>query len=72
MKAVRPHLVFFCVHRTALSQLRSGFCSFLNSYREKIGIAGDPSCPSCGWSDHTTDHLFDCPSHPTSLVTRDQ
>ena len=58
-------------HRTALSQLRSGYCSFLNSYRARIGMAGDPSCPSCGAGDHTTGHLFDCPSHPTDLRVPD-
>ena len=54
-------------YRTALSQLRSGHCRFLNSYRARIGVADDPSCPSCGAGDHTTSHLFACPSHPTTL-----
>ena len=59
-------------HRTALSQLRSGYCSFLNSYRARIGVAGaSPSCPSCNSPVHTSGHLFTCPSHPTSLTTLD-
>ena len=58
-------------HRTALSQLRSGYCRFLDSYRARIGKASDPSCPSCGTGDHTTGHLFACPSHPTDLQVQD-
>merc|ERR1712074_433299 len=58
-------------YRTALSQLRSGFCSSLNSFLERIGRAPDALCPSCRGSPHTTSHIFSCPSHPTSLTVRD-
>ena len=58
-------------YRVALSQLRSGHCHFLNSYRARIGVAGDPSCPSCNSAAHTTGHLFACPSHPTGLGVHD-
>ena len=58
-------------HRTALSQLRSGYCARLNSYRHRIGLADSPLCPDCSTEDHTVGHLFQCPSHPTSLELRD-
>ena len=58
-------------HRSVLSQLRSGFCPALNSYLERIGRAQDNLCPSCAAAPHTTSHLFDCTSHPTSLGVGD-
>ena len=58
-------------YRTALSQLRSGHCSALNSFRRMIHISDTDTCPSCNQARHTTQHLFTCPSHPTPLVTRD-
>jgi hypothetical protein len=57
--------------RSALSQLRSGYSSRLNSYLARIGAAHSPLCPECGVMDHTTHHLFSCPSHPTSLTPLD-
>ena len=64
-----PFLVPTTDH-SALSQLHSGHCRFLNSYRARIGTAEDPSCPSCGRPVHTTSHLFVFPSHPTALRGR--
>ena len=58
-------------YRTTLAQLRSGFCSSLNSFLERIDRAPDDLCPSCRGSPHTTSHIFSCPSHPTSLTERD-
>ena len=58
-------------HRTLLSQLRSGLCSSLLSYRERIGLADSPNCPSCHSAPHTTSHVFSCPSHPTPLSVLD-
>jgi hypothetical protein len=57
--------------RSALSQLRSGYSSRLNSYLARIGAANSPLCPECGAMDHTTHHLFRCPSQPTSLTPLD-
>ena len=57
--------------RCTLSQLRSGFCRSLNSYQQRIGAAADSSCPECHTNDHSVPHLFDCPSHPTTLTTVD-
>ena len=58
-------------YRTALSQLRSGHCSALNSYRHRIGIAQTDACPSCHHSPQDTPHLFTCPAHPTALSVGD-
>ena len=58
-------------HQTTLTQLRTGFCSSLNSYLERIGRPPDDLCPSCRGSPHTISHVFSCPSHPTSLTVRD-
>ena len=55
-------------YSTVLSQLRSSFCSFLYSYRERIERI--PS-PSCRIESHTTDHVFSCSSHPTPLTELD-
>ena len=58
-------------YRTTLAQLRSGFAPALNSYLERVGRSSDGLCPSCRGAPHTTAHLFNCPSHPTSLSIRD-
>ena len=57
-------------YRSALSQLRSGCCSRLQSYRQSVGWADDPTCPDCHSTDHTVAHLFSCPTHPKDLVLR--
>ena len=53
--------------RTTLSQLRSGYCSSLAAYRERIGMSTDPLCPSCREEPQTVPHLFSCREHPTDL-----
>ena len=53
--------------RSTLSQLRSGYCSSLNSFLHRINRARDSLCPSCRGSPHTPAHLFSCTSHPTAL-----
>ena len=58
-------------YRSTLSQLRSGFCTSLNSYRERIGRAQDPLCDHCRGGPQTTNHLFSCPVFPTSLEVGD-
>ena len=58
-------------HRSVLSQLRSGYCSFLDSFLERVGRAPDSLCPSCRGAPHTTSHIFSCPSHPTPLSVGD-
>ena len=54
-------------YRTALSQLRSGFCSRLSDYKLRIGQVDDATCPECGTAEQTVEHLFDCASFPTDL-----
>ena len=58
--------------RTTLAQLRSGYSSHLKSYLFRINArdTDSDSCPDCGQSPHTTQHLFDCPTNPTTLTTR--
>ena len=60
------------VHRTALFQLRSGFCKALNSYQNRFDLSIKPACPECDSGEpHTTNHLFHCLSHSTELDVRD-
>ena len=58
-------------HRATLSQLRSGWCSDLYTYKSEIDETVNPLCPSCGLTSHTTAHLFQCPAHPTDLKVED-
>jgi len=57
--------------RTTLAQLRSGYCSALSTFRHRIGLSPAPTCPCCRQADHTTQHLFSCPEHPTELSPLD-
>ena len=54
--------------RTLLSQLRSGYSSFLNSYLHAINAADTDKCPKCHLETHTTDHLFNCSANMTDLT----
>ena len=58
-------------YRTTLSQLRSGFCSSLNTFKVIVGRAPDNLCTSCRGAPETPSHLFSCPSHPTTLTVED-
>ena len=53
--------------RCKLSQLRSGFSSILNDYKHRIDENIDNICPKCHLTPHDTNHLFNCPSDPTTL-----
>jgi hypothetical protein len=57
--------------RTTLCQLRSGYCRLLNSYRHRLDPNTPDSCTDCGASPHDVPHLFNCPSHPTTLTPED-
>ena len=57
--------------RTTLAQLRSGYCSSLNEYRERTGLSDTPVCPCCRQAPHSVHRIFDCPSHPTDLTPLD-
>ena len=58
--------------RSTLSQLRSGYSSYLNSYLSRIN--GDNNvqnkCSDCNQTPHDTNHLFNCPAKPTQLTVR--
>ena len=41
------------------------------SYLQRIGRADNGSCPECGGDEHTSSHIFNCPSHPTELTLSD-
>ena len=58
-------------HRSTMAQLRSGYCSSLNSYLVRVGRADSSTCPQCGVHEHTSVHLFNCPHHPTNLCPID-
>ena len=57
--------------RVTLSQLRSGHCARLNDFLFRIGRANDDLCPDCRIAPHTSSHIFNCQSHPTTLSTED-
>jgi hypothetical protein len=56
--------------RSTLSQLRSGYSNYLNSYKARINPEIVDKCPHCTES-HTSTHLFACQNNPTDLVPRD-
>lgn len=53
--------------RVVLAQLRSGYCSRLNSYWSRINSTIPNTCPACGVSPHDVPHLFNCLANPTHL-----
>ena len=54
-------------HRSVLAQMRSGYCSSLNSFLVKVRRSDTSTCPQCGVDAHTPAHLFQCQTHPTNL-----
>ena len=57
--------------RSTLSQLRSGFCRCLRSYRVVVDQSDPSSCPKCDAAEHTVEHLFQCNFFPTTLYRLD-
>ena len=53
--------------RTTLSQLRSGHCKLLNSYKKRLKQSDSSRCPDCGMDPQDVPHLFDCVVHPNDL-----
>ena len=51
--------------RTTLSQLRSGHCKLLNSYKKETDSS---SYPDCGMDPQDVPHLFNFTAHPTNLI----
>lgn len=54
--------------RVILAQLRSGWCSRLNSYWSRIEPTIPNTCPACQRGPHDVNHLFDCRANPTRLT----
>ena len=54
--------------RAILSQLRSGYCKLLNSYKKRLKQTHSSSCPDCGMDPQDVPHLFNCTTHPTTLT----
>ena len=50
--------------RTTLSQLRSGHCKVLNSYKKRLKQSDSSSCPDCGMDPLDVPHLLDCMGLP--------
>ena len=46
--------------RTTLSQLRSGHCILMNSYKKRLKQSDSSSCPDCRMDPRDIPHLFDC------------
>ena len=55
--------------RVILSQLRSNYSTYLNSYMSRIDEKIINECPDCKESPHDTQHLFNCTEKPTILTT---
>ena len=54
-------------YRTALSQLRWGYCRALNSFQNLLDPSTPITRPDCDSGEtHTTQHLFRCPTQYTS------
>ena len=53
--------------RTTLSQLRSGHCKLLNSYKKRLKQSDSSRCPDSGMDPQDVPHLFDCVAHPNDL-----
>ena len=52
--------------RTTITQLRSGYCKLLGSYKSRIKKAA--SLNVCGKTPHDVNHLFAYPAHLTTLI----
>ena len=53
--------------RPTLSQLRSGHCKLLNSYKKRLKQSDSSRWPDCGMDPQVVPHLFDCVAHPNDL-----
>ena len=50
--------------RATLSQLRSGHCKLLNSYKKRLKQTDSSSCQDCGMDPQDVPHLFNCTLTP--------
>ena len=49
---------------TTLSQIRSGHCKLLNSYKKRLKQSDFSRCSDCGIDPQDVPHLFDYVAHP--------
>ena len=54
--------------RAILSQIRSGHCKLLNTYKKRLKQTDSSRCPDCGIDPQDVPHLFNCTAHPTALT----
>ena len=58
--------------RSALAQLRSGYCRLLGSYKSRIKKDASLNvCAVCGTTPHDVKHLFVCPAHMATMIPSD-
>ena len=58
--------------RTTFTQLRSGHCRLLGSYKRRIKMYASLNVyVDCGKTPQDVKHLFICPAHPTTLIPSD-
>ena len=58
--------------RCVLSQMRSGWCGRLNSYRHRLDPDIPDICPNCGVGPDDVPHVFQCATRPAGhLQLRD-
>ena len=50
--------------RATLSQLRSGHCKLLNTYKKRLKQTDFSSCPDCGMDPQDVPHLLNFTAHP--------
>ena len=58
------------IQLATLSQLRSGHCKLLNSYKKRLKQTVSSSCPDCGMDPQDVPNLFNCTAHPTTLTPK--
>ena len=54
---------------TTLSQLHSGHCRLLHTYKSRLDPAVPPNYPNCGVNPQDVPHLFSCTAHRNNLAT---
>ena len=58
--------------RSTLTQLRSGYCRLMGSYKSRIKKDASLNvCADCSTTPHDVKHLFVCPAHPTTMIPSD-
>ena len=53
--------------QTTISQLHSGDCKLLNSFKKRLKQSDSSSCPNCGMDPQDVPYLFDWPARTNDL-----